>query len=155
MLGKTCKDLFHTSILPKRSSQEICNVILNDISLDKEIPIPVYSIKIGCLAIKIQQHLHSENFWYEPTLHLLHNKYFGQKLKLRKKLIQSVPRKDVANVYFMYGSEENFVNAKIYPNVPYGEFRPNCSSISLLQKRSSTSQAALIGFFGSGNHMMR
>ena len=115
----------------------------------------MYSIKIGCVAAKTQQHFHSENFWYEPTLHLLHNKYFGQKQKLRKELIQTIPRKDVANIYFMYGSEENFVNTKIYPNVPDSELRPNCSGISLLQQRSSTSQAALIGFFGSGNHMMR
>ena len=74
---------------------------------------------------------------------------------LRKKLIQGVPRKDVANIYFMYGNEENFVTSKIYSNVPDGVRRPECKGIALLNKRSSASQAALIGFFGSGNHMMR
>ena len=93
-----------------------------------------------------------DNFWYESAIHLLEKGH-----KLKKKKFRAPRRQRVVNVENIYGSEENFISTKIDPNVPQNVIKPNCTGISHIKFASQQhrEQSAFIGFYGSGNHMMR
>ena len=107
----------------------------------------------GRTLVQVDQ---QELFWYEAARHLLANSYFRHlQNKKYSKMPQQRERDRVSLIEFLYGTEENFLNTKIYPNITGTSHRPNCSGISRLNNSpSSQQQTAFVGFYGSGNHML-
>ena len=134
----------------------ICDVYLTGInsSLDKEFPKLLYQKTNNCHDISnLTRNYGSENFWYEIADHLLKNRYFKH-LQTSEKRIVPLARSTLANTNLLYGKEENFISTKILPNVPQHNLTLNCSGITKLQKWERFDRTALIGFYGSGNHML-
>ena len=135
----------------------ICDAYLTDInsSFDKDLPELSYQKTNNCQDIRnLTTNYSSENFWYEIAVHLLKNKYFNH-MQTSEKRIAPVERSDLINK-FIYGTDKNFISSKILPNAPQSEdiTEPNCSGITKLHNWDRIDQTALIGFFGSGNHML-
>ena len=78
-------------------------------------------------------------------------------------------RSSLANLE-MYGGEEEFISQQIRPNLPLRSESGlqivnlflftslaalNCSGLTQLQTIHSANQTAIVGFFGSGSHLMR
>ena len=97
-----------------------------------------------------------DNFWYEQARHLLASPYFKHlQDKKYSKMPQQRERDHISHIEFLYGTEENFLNRKIYPNITATSNRPNCSGVSKLNDSPSPKkQTAFVGFYGSGNHML-
>ena len=131
-------------------------------------PVPLFCNLTNRRNIDRLGSVHSGSFWYEPAYYLLNNQQFkieNQNLK-SKKYTTGFRRQTVINIQ-MYGSEENFLSTKIYPNIPTNQQNNqttdlplrnlNCSGVTWLTevRPPHMAQVAWVGFWGSGNHMMK
>lgn len=161
----------------KTSDHHICDMDMEKIDFNSNIfPIPQFTNINECRNIDKLGTVYSGNFWYESAFYLLNNQRFKsehQKIK-KKNYSTGSRRKTVINVQ-MYGSEQNFLSTKIYPNIPKcqqnltleGENHHStclpavkqldCKGVTWLAgvRPPNMTQAAWVGFWGSGNHMMK
>ena len=131
-----------------------CDVGLQQVLFSAGLAVPEFSQVEEC-SVQVRRSWTSQQdkFWYDEARHLLSNIYFKH-LQARKysKMPQLRERDQVSHIEFLYGTEENFLNTKIYPNITGTS---NCSGISRLNNSpSSKQQTAFVGFYGSGNHML-
>ena len=135
-----------------------CDVDVQQVLFPAGLALPQFSQLPHCTGQVPSSMARQENFWYEQARHLLASQYFKH-LQQRKyaRIPQLRERDQVSHIEFLYGTEENFLNTKIYPNITGASNRPNCSGISRLNNSPSSSskqQTAFVGFYGSGNHML-
>ena len=136
----------------------ICDVSFSDIDFKSHsYPIPKFDISNNCNKITKLGTVHSENFWYESAFHLINNEHFKSDNKKAKKFVSGTPRPSVINVDYLYGGEAGFLASKVYPHVPPGQPDLDCGGVTRLSqgRPGATDQAAWVGYYGSGNHMMR
>ena len=157
----------------KTNDRHICDVTIEKIDFQSKF-YPVLQVHnlTECRNIDKLGVVNSGNFWYASAFHLLHNQRFkieNQDLKKKRYSIGS-RRNTVVNIQ-MYGSEQTFLSTKIYPNIPKNQtITPeqnnhsssvvsdfDCAGVSWLsgQRPAHMDQVAWIGFWGSGNHMMK
>ena len=135
-----------------------CDVGIQEVLFSPGLALPRISQSAHCTRQVLRELLASrqDNFWWEQARHLLANQYFRH-LQQRKysRMSQLRERDQVSHIDLLYGTEENFLNTKIYPNMTGTSNRPNCSGISRLNNSpASKHQTAFVGFYGSGNHML-
>ena len=140
-----------------KEAEVSCDVDLHQLHFSAVLAVPELSQLSRCtVQVPWSQASQVDNFWYEQARHLLSSKYFKH-LQAAKysKMPQLRERDHVSHIEFLYGTEENFLNTKLYPNITGTSNRPNCSGISRLNSSpSAKQQTAFVGFYGSGNHML-
>ena len=162
----------------KTNDHRICEMKMEKIDFNSDFfPVPHFSDLNECRKVEKLGTVHSGNFWYESAFYLLNNQRFkieNQNLK-KKKYSMGSRRQTVINVQ-MYRSEQNFLSTKIYPNIPEDRQNPfcerketnqstclsavkglDCQGVTWLtgMRPANMTQAAWVGFWGSGNHMMK
>ena len=138
--------------------QFICDVSFSDIDFKSHpYPIPKFDISNICKKMTKLGPVDSENFWYESAFHLINNEQFKSDNKKVTKFVSGSGRPSVINVDYLYGGEAQFLASKVYPHVPPSQPDLDCVGVTRLTpgRQGVTSQAAWVGFYGSGNHMMR
>ena len=158
------KDTFYH--YAQTNHHHIWDVTIEKIDFKSEIfPVPLFSNLTNRRNIDRLGPDHSGNFWYESAFYLLNNQQFkieNQSHK-KKKYSSGSRRPTVLNVQ-MYGSEENFLSTKIYPNIPTNNQSKDlpvrdldCRGVSWLTglRPPHIAQVAWVGVWGSGNHMMK
>ena len=138
--------------------QFIYDVSLSGIDFkSRPYPIPKFEISNDCKTMMNVGPVHSENFWYESAFHLINNQQFKSDNKKGKKFVPGSQRPSVINVDYLYGGEAQFLASKVYPHVPPSQPDLDCGGVTRLTPGGpgDRDQAAWVGFYGSGNHMMR
>ena len=136
----------------------MCDASFSDIDFKSHsYPIPKFTISTHCMKMTKLGTVNSENFWYESAFHLINNEHFKSDNKKGKKFVSGTPRPSVINVDYLYGGEAGFLASKVYPHVPVSQPDLDCGGVTRLRpgRPEDTDQAAWVGYYGSGNHMMR
>ena len=110
--------------MKRQQENLICDIHLTGInfSLD-QLPEPTYHKTNKCYDISHLTKRGSDNFWYEPAVHLLNNPYF-QHIQENEKTFVPVDRNTLVNTKIVYGNEDKFIAEKILPNVErYPDFQ--------------------------------
>ena len=138
--------------------QFMCDVSLSGIDFKSHpYPIPKFKTSNDCKTVMKLGPVHSENFWYESAFHLINNEQFKRDNKKGKTFVSGSQRPSVINVDYLYGNEAQFLASKVYPHVPPSQPDLDCGGVTRLTpgRPGDRDQAAWVGFYGSGNHMMR
>ena len=136
------------------SSSDEEKVMICDVRLDQSVVVSVNSFPVpsfeehDCKFFDIGKRT-SDNFWYEAAAYL--SKVKPKKLRRSK---GKDPPRDIVDNLSIYGDEEDFIAAKISPNVPQS-IKINCSGILKLDEHIRLPQVGFVGYFGSGNHLVR